>query len=406
MFPLLPDPSWSGERTPLSERALALERSAAALGGLLPEATARAIADHLRIANAYYSNRIEGHDTRPGAIERALREDLSEDSALRNLQREARAHVEVERLSEARFPAGGSESPFSADGLAWIHREFYERVPADFRYVEDPETGRREPVEPGGFRKFDVTVGRHVPPEPSEIPRFIARALDAYDPRRLYGLDKVIAFAASHHRLLWIHPFGDGNGRVVRLASTAYARAIGLGGMGLWSPSRGLARRRDDYMAALANADASRLSDTDGRGERSARRLAEFVEFFLDVCFDQVEYMRSVLELEKFGDRLVAYAALPDAGIAPGPGGRSMRKEAGPMLRSVALRGEIGRGELVSFAPAGNRIARGILADLLEEGFLASDSPRGSVRLAMPTHAVPYLLPGMYPEGVAVADTR
>ena len=400
MFPLLPSLPGNGRFSGIVERGLELERNAAALGSILPEGTNRAIADHLRIANAYYSNRIEGHDTRPGAIERAMRNELSEDASLRTLQREAKAHVEVEKLSETWFE-DHSRNPISADGLRWIHKEFYERVPAELRYVEDPVTHKREKVEPGLFRPFDVTVGRHVPPEPSRIEAFIESAAKAYAIEGLHGLEKVIAFAASHHRILWIHPFGDGNGRVVRLMSSAFARRAGVGGMGLWSPSRGLARRRDDYMSHLAAADSPRRNDTDGRGELSERGLAEFIEFFLEVCLDQVVYMRSVLALDTLGDRLEAYVTLRDVGLIPSPEDRRMRKESGPMLRAIAVRGELSRSSALAASGVGERSARYALSDLIDEGLVVSDTPKGAVRIAMPTHAVPYLLPGLYPEGVA-----
>jgi hypothetical protein len=93
MEPLLPDER-GRSREGLDDLALTLEREGAALASTLPDGTRTSVVELLRIANAYYSNRIEGHDTRPGAIERALRNDLSEDATLRALQREARAHVE------------------------------------------------------------------------------------------------------------------------------------------------------------------------------------------------------------------------------------------------------------------------------------------------------------------------
>lgn len=47
--------------------------------------------------NTYYSNLIEGHNTRPRDIERALAGELDKDEGRRNLQLEAAAHVRVQR---------------------------------------------------------------------------------------------------------------------------------------------------------------------------------------------------------------------------------------------------------------------------------------------------------------------
>ena len=52
---------------------------------------------------------------------------------------------------------------------------------------------------------------------------------------------RILAMAAAHHRLNYIHPFPDGNGRVSRLMSHAIALQAGIGASGLWSVSRSLA---------------------------------------------------------------------------------------------------------------------------------------------------------------------
>ena len=400
MEPLLVD-SIGHSREGLDDLALELEREAASLTECLAPPTREAVIDLLRIANSYYSNRIEGNDTRPGSIERALHGEFAADSAARALQREAWAHVEVERLAEAYFASPGAPEPLSAAGLAWLHRNFYERVSPELRYVEDPRTGRREVVVPGELRSFDVTVGRHVPPPPSDIPAFLARVAEAYSPDRLHGLERSIAVATSHHRILWMHPFGDGNGRVARLAAALFARRVGLGAVGLWSVSRGLARSRDRYMAALEDADAPRRHDADGRGARSAEALARFVRFFLEVCLDQVAFMRSALQPERLGDRLLAYARLRAEGVIDGPGGAPLRREAGAILRAVLLRGELPRGEALGATGLPERTARVILAALLAEGLLVSSTPKGPVRLAFPSRVAPYCFPGLYPEGAA-----
>ena len=56
----------------------------------------RELGDLVRSMNCYYSNLIEGHNTHPVDINRALRGDYSGDTKKRNLQLEARAHIEVQ----------------------------------------------------------------------------------------------------------------------------------------------------------------------------------------------------------------------------------------------------------------------------------------------------------------------
>jgi len=127
------------------------------------------------------------------------------------------------------------------------------------------------------------------------VPRFLARLEAAYRGPELGRIDRVVAVPAAHHRLLWIHPFLDGNGRVARLVSHAMLRETGVG-TSLWSISRGLARSAADYKRSLMAADEPRRNDFDGRGALSEMALTEFCEFFLRVCVDQVEFMAGVLE--------------------------------------------------------------------------------------------------------------
>jgi Fic family protein len=66
------------------------------LGKFLHPLTAANLADAVRIMNTYYSNLIEGHNTRPRDIERALSGELDQNEERRNLQIEAAAHVRVQ----------------------------------------------------------------------------------------------------------------------------------------------------------------------------------------------------------------------------------------------------------------------------------------------------------------------
>ncbi len=79
-------------RDELADLALSVVEASTALRGSLPLGIVKGLADMVRAMNCYYSNLIEGHDTHPVDIERALSSDLPK----RHLQLEARAHVEVQ----------------------------------------------------------------------------------------------------------------------------------------------------------------------------------------------------------------------------------------------------------------------------------------------------------------------
>jgi Fic family protein len=351
----------------------------------------------MRIANSYYSNRIEGNDTRPGAIESAMAQPYPEGDPARALQLQALAHVMVERESERWLQEDAHVEPASRVFLERLHRAFFERTPEALRWVSDPHTGRREPVIPGALRTYAVTVGRHRPPDAPDLPAFLARTDTVYRRANLRGADGVLTIAAAHHRLMWIHPFGDGNGRVVRLATQAMMRAHGIGGLGLWSPSRGLARSRDRYMAAMADADQPRRNDLDGRGHLSAEGLERFVSYFLETCLDQIRYMRQVLALDQLGDRLNAYVRLRWEGVVDAERPR-VRVEAARLLQALLVRPALDRGAAAQEMGLSPRLASSVLRQLLQERLLGTESPKGAVYLQFPVTTARWWFPQLFPE--------
>jgi Fic family protein len=380
----------------LGERAVGLLRRADALNAMVPAELQEQLADLVREMNGYYSNLIEGHNTFPLSIARALEEKLSQDPAKRSLQLEAVAHVEVQRLLAARIASDRSLIPTSADFLRWIHAEFYRRMPAEFRVVKG-DAGQVDEVIPGEFRARQVKIGRHEPPPSAELPSFMERFDREYSLSRLTrATERVIAAAASHHRFAWIHPFLDGNGRVARLFTDAYLAASGVGGHGVWTVSRGLARQRDEYRRVLAEADAPRQGDLDGRGQRSNRTLAGFCAFFIETASDQVDFMAGLMEFRGLEARVGAYA---DRLIARG----ELHPRAKEVLLTVLGRREVTRGAAAQVSGLGERAGRMVVSGLVERGLVASSTPKGPLRVAFPPEAVPYYFPKLYPAEVELA---
>src|SRR5258708_35115042 len=110
-------------------------------------------------------------------------------------------------------------------------------------------------------------------PSIKKLGQFLKRFAEFYGPLVTSEPGSVVAASAAHHRLAWIHPFLDGNGRVVRLFTDAYLHQVGVNGHGLWTVTRGFARQRERYLAALADADHPRRGDLDGRGNLSEQSL-------------------------------------------------------------------------------------------------------------------------------------
>ncbi|MGB8842047.1 MAG: Fic family protein [Aliidongia sp.] len=124
------------------------------------------------------------------------------------------------------------------------------------------EGDRRVRMVPGAFRSVadpEVMVGRHWPPAGERVAVFMAYFEKRYRFAALGMGQRVMAMAAAHHRLNYIHPFLDGNGRVSRLMSHAVALEAGIGAHGLWSVSRGLARGDADRVTGLKERTARDL---------------------------------------------------------------------------------------------------------------------------------------------------
>src|SRR5712672_4047704 len=122
MEPLLIGES-SRHRAGLTDLALELAQRSAGFRRSLPESLLASLAGLVRSMNCYYSNLIEGHDTHPVDIERALKGDYSKDSKKRDLQLEAKAHIAVQQWIDR----GGLKGPsVTQDSIREIHRRFCE----------------------------------------------------------------------------------------------------------------------------------------------------------------------------------------------------------------------------------------------------------------------------------------
>jgi len=380
----------------LEDLAFDLAREASELSGQLHPVVRLSVADLVRSMNCYYSNLIEGHNTHPRDIDRALTADYSRDPARRDLQLEARAHIEVQRLIDSRqgFPVPPATLAF----VAWTHREFCTRLPESLLVAVNPDTEERIPVVPGETRTRDVEVGKHVPPAAADLPAFMTRFEQAYDSSRLTKPRQAVAVAAAHHRFLWIHPFLDGNGRVARLMSHAMLLDLGVGSA-LWSVSRGLARSSAEYKRLLMAADERRKGDLDGRGTLSQSALIDFCRFFLESCLDQVRYMRELLEPAELQRRMELYVRDEEAAAR-------LPRRSFVLLRETLLSGELDRGRVPALIDASERTARRVMSALVEKRLLVSGSHKAPLRLGFPIDVVERWFPKLYPMGTSYQSSE
>ncbi|MFC7049511.1 Fic family protein [Emcibacter nanhaiensis] len=384
MEPLLISES-SHHRGELADLVMELTAQSTSLRRSLPEDIVIALSNLVRSMNCYYSNLIEGHDTHPIDIERALAEDYSQDPQKRDLQLEARAHIAVQRWIDEK---GLSGQATSVEGILELHRRFYDLLPEELLWVENKETGERLKVNPGELRQKDVKVGRHIPISPGALPRFLKHFEKVY--KKLGRVDSVLAAATAHHRFLWMHPFLDGNGRVARLMSYAMLNdSLDTGG--IWSIARGLARNEGLYKSHLAACDLPRRNDLDGRGNLSEESLADFSKFFLQICIDQVNFMESLMQPDRLRNRILIWAE------------EEMRMDTLPpksniVLETILYRGILPRGDVAGLLNTSERNARRVTSALLDQGVLTSESTRAPLHLAFPAKLAARWMPGLFPE--------
>ena len=377
----------SRHRGALADLAVELVAHSTGFRRSLPQGILTALAELVRAMNCYYSNLIEGHDTHPVDIERALKNDYSANKEKRNLQLEARAHIAVQQWIDEGGLRGRATT---IEGICEIHRRFGELLPDELLWIEEPKTGQPLRVIPGELRARDVKVAEHIPISPGALPRFLERFEQTYS-----GLGKaetIVAAAAAHHRLLWIHPFLDGNGRVARLMSYAMLRdALDTGGV--WSIARGLARNVRAYKSHLAECDLPRRNDLDGRGSLSEEGLASFSLFFLNTCLDQVKFMEDLVQPTRLRSRILLWTEEEvRAGTLP--------PKAGMILEAILYRGELPRGDVADILGMGDRQARRVVAALIERGVVVSETTRAPLRLAFPAKLASRWMPGLFPEQI------
>lgn len=400
--PMLPI---DGDLVPLLELAGDLRTEAARLMPHIGASARSSLAGILRAMNSYYSNKIEGQHTYPADLEAALQNNFSKDEEVKRRQELALAHIQVESQFEQTTKGIPWSEHFQDTWISGIHRELYERLDQVSRVIIDEAGNHRGEMIPGELRTGWVKVGSHEAPDPGTLPELLKHFKFRYGDPKYSESMKIIVAGAALHRLSWIHPFPDGNGRVSRLHNHLLLHHLGLT-EGLWSPMRGLARSQSDYYASLHEADLPRRHDADGRGSLSSSGLAHFIKFWLGICLDQIAFMKNLLSLETMQPRYVSLSLqfLHDYGRGAVLHHRSKLRPdlLGKALHRLFVEGRIDRGEFKSMLDTSDRTASRVISSLLEQRLLVSPSRNGHLESGFPLFSFRFLFPGLWPEAEGV----
>jgi Fic family protein len=352
------------------------------------------IKDLLRMVNSYYSNKIESEGTHPINIEKAMRAEYSNNEKAKNLQLLSLAHIKTQDFIED-YCQYSKNNPYSKEFIKDIHKEFYSQDGMEsFIKIQDDKDIIK--MTPGELRQRDVKIGQHIPVSYKELDSMMNKYEDFYKPKQMTQALKLIYALSAHHRLSFIHPFLDGNGRTSRLVLDAALLNMNLDGYGLWNISRGLARNLDKYKLNLAYADTKRLNDLDGRGSLSTKELKKYVDFMLNIAMDQVEYMQEQLDLSTLSSRIENYVEFSNKGMyrlaEPLP------KYSNILLKELLVLGEMPRGDVAKLIGKKTTVTSTFINKLIKMNYLKSDEPRGKIRIKFNAHFAMRLFPELMPD--------
>lgn len=359
------------------------------LSALLAPKTAQCLAKTLQLTNSYYSNLIEGQYTEP----LQLSQTQSNKRPAKELNELAVYHMHTQSIMERFFTRHQQhitwQDCFSPQFIEKIHALLFKDACEQQRLLADNTL-----MVAGVLRDLaqkNVSVGQHDAPDFSAVRKMLIRMQQVYGHQQDKRLCLISALA-YHHRLSWVHPFPDGNGRVIRLISHLQLFKLGLVSP-LWSLSRGLARQQSLYYARLANADEPRRHDLDGRGQLSQQGLCEFIDFMLDTCLDQMRYIQQSLALPSLRTRLekiLTYEqAFIDARIDPEAAARA--------LHILITQGEVTRNDFKIYLGMNDRSATTTLTQLIKLNVVKSPTPKSRLLyLNLPVWFAQLLFPDLH----------
>ncbi|MDX9902251.1 MAG: Fic family protein [Aliarcobacter sp.] len=356
-----------------------------------------AIKELLRITNSYYSNRIESEGTHPIDIEKAMKKEFFEDKKKKNLQQLSLIHIEIQKDLEKKVLEDSATKLYSLETILDIHKKFYSKEEMD-SFLKIKHKNLEIEMIPGKLRESFVKVGNHIAPNPEELIAYFNEFETLYNQCKIESQTiKLIYTLCSHHRLVYIHPFYDGNGRISRLYLDYILQKIDLEGYGLWNLSRGLARNVKDYKKALAVADEPyRGGYDDGRGNLSLKALKEFLDFMLDVALDQVRYMASVIRIDLIASRISNYVEFSQRNMYPNI--EPLPKHSQQIFLALLIHGEIPRNSVKDIINVSKPTAIKIVKELEKREYISSIEPKSPIRIRFNSHFASEIIPELFPK--------
>jgi Fic family protein len=218
----------------------------------------------------------------------------------------------------------------------------------------------------GGWRRQDVTIGdsKHNPPSHYDVAGLM-RELFNYIDEESDGRNELLKIALTHHQFVHIHPFGNGNGRTVRLLTYAMLCKKGYiesNALRLFNPTAVFAGDRQRYYDMLELADSGDSTD-----------LLTWCEYFLSGIKDETEKTLRLADGDFVRNRLVlpAIRRLNSSGVLSVMEASILERAAKRPVIKAADIADLWQRQVGSSAIA-NQIKR-----LRDTGYLVQTKPNG-----------------------------
>ena len=283
--------------------------------------------------------------------------------------------------------------------MAYIEEHFQPGEPLTEQFIRElhaltvQNLEREGDATPGSYRQTQVFIAQaaHLPPEAILVPQYMQElvAFVNADNAPKYDLMKV---ALAHHRFGWVHPFGNGNGRVVRLLTYAllikYGFNVKTGGRVL-NPTAVFCNDRDLYYARLAAADSGTREGLEAWCSyvlqgilaelRKVDRLTDFTYLREQILIPALAYARERELITKQEEQILQAAV--NAGIAKAADLAVAMPSLNAAQRTYQIRKLVERKMLqpltegsrqYSIGFSNNYLIRGVIRALSAEGFITA----------------------------------
>jgi Fic family protein len=248
---LLLDPDWG---SPLAGVIIELEKlRVKKLGGPVPPYIFFQLKEIFQIFESLGSARIEGNNTTLSEFVEKIIENptkKAKDEGLKEI-------YNIERAIDFIETHVNKKTVFNRALISEIHKHLVEGL--------KPPPGGEGSGYPGQLRPINVSIigSSHVPPDPIKVPEYFEQLMSFVNEQTATQYH-LLATALAHHRMAWIHPFDNGNGRLIRMFT--YALLIKQGFQvksgRILNPTAIFCMDRDKYYEMLALADSGEKEDT------------------------------------------------------------------------------------------------------------------------------------------------